>query len=121
MKSFCILLAFSLLLGCASTGVVKLSNQKYPSVKPEQVQVFMAEQDVQRPYEKIAIITAEGDYAYQNQTSLIQAIQKKAAKLGANGLILGSYKEATTGEKVSNALLWTSANNKYQAIAIRLK
>jgi uncharacterized protein YpmB len=49
---------------------------------------------------------------------MINSQRKKAAKIGANGLILGDVRDASTGAKVAQALLGTSANRKGKAIAI---
>ena len=120
MKRSAILVASLLaMVGCISTNAVKLTDSSYTPVNPEQVRVFTTEDDVLVPFEKIAIITAEGDSS--EKTALIGKMKKKAAELGANGLILGEFKEATTGQKVAKAFLLTSANNKYEATAIHMK
>ena len=118
-KSVILVVCFLALAGCTVTSAVKLSENTYRPLNPEQVRVFTTEEDVDVPFEKIAIITSEGDSS--QKTALIEKMKKKAAELGANGLILGQFTEATTGQKVMQALLWTSANNKHEAIAIRMK
>lgn len=97
------------------------AHEIYPPISPDQVRVFEAGDEITVPYEKIAIITAEGDTDLTNKAAMIKKMKKKAAELGANGLILGKFKEATTGQKISQVLLWTSANDKMEATAIRLK
>lgn len=106
---------------CANTDVVTLTDKKYPPLEPEQVQVFANEREVRRPFEKIGIITAEGDSDIHGEASLIKAMKKEAAKLGANGMVLGGYSEATTEDKVIRFFLPTSSDNKHRATAIRLK
>ena len=49
---------------------------------------------------------------------MINSQRKKAAELGANGVILGQMKDASTSAQVFQALLGTSANRKGGAIAI---
>lgn len=110
-----------MLAGCTSTGIVRMSENTYPPISPDQVRVFEAGDEITGPYEKIAIITAEGDTDLTNKAAMIKKMKKKAAELGANGIILGKFKEATTGQKISQVLLWTSANDKMEATAIRLK
>lgn len=119
-RPFWLLFVSVMAAGCVSTNAAKLTNEKFAPVKPEQVQVFMTEQDIKQPFQKIAILEAKGSYNI-DKAAFIKALQKRAGKLGANGVILGNYTEATTGAKVSNAILWTSANDKREAIAIRLK
>jgi uncharacterized protein YbjQ (UPF0145 family) len=80
----------------------------------------MTEQEVKQPFEKIAIINAQGAHNL-DRTKFIEAVKEKAAKLGANGIILGQYKEATTGDKWRGAVFGGAATNKDEAIAIHLK
>lgn len=119
-RLFWLLLFSAIAAGCVSTNAAKLTNEKFPSVKPDQVQVFLKEEDVKQPFQKIAILEAKGNYNI-DKAAFIKSLQKRAGKLGANGIILGNYTEATTGAKVSSALLGTSANDKREAIAIRLR
>ncbi len=118
-KSLLLAIGALLIAGCTVTKAVRMSENTYPPISPERVRVFTSEDEITAPFEKIAIITSEGDSS--QKTTLIEKMKKKAAELGANGIILGQFKEATTGQKVAQALLWTSANNKYEAIAVRLK
>lgn len=118
-KSLLLVTGVLLFAGCTVTKAVKMSENTYPPGLPERVRVYTSEEDVGAPFEKLAIITSEGDSS--QKTTLIEKMKKKAAELGANGLILGQFKEATTGQKVAQAFLWTSANNKHEAIAIRIK
>jgi hypothetical protein len=45
-------------------------------------------------------------------------MRKKAAELGANGVLLQQVVEPTKGAKVANAFLGTSANRKGESVAI---
>ena len=51
---------------------------------------------------------------------MISAMRKKAAKIGANGIILQEIKEASDGAKVAAAVFGVSTNRKGKVIAIRL-
>ncbi len=118
--SVTVILALAL-VACVSTSHVLLTNKTWPPIlDPMQVQVFMSEQEVKKPFEKIAIINAKGGHALE-RTKFIKAIKEKAAKLGANGVILGQFKEATTGDKWRGALFGGAANDEDEAIAIHLK
>jgi hypothetical protein len=46
--------------------------------------------------------------------------RKKAAKLGANGIILGDQKDPSTGAKLAQAFFGTSADRKGKSVAIYL-
>jgi hypothetical protein len=49
---------------------------------------------------------------------MINSQRKKAAQLGANGVILGQMKDPSTGARIARTLIGTSANRKGDAIAI---
>jgi uncharacterized protein YbjQ (UPF0145 family) len=53
-----------------------------------------------------------------NQGQLIDKLREEAGKLGANAIILNEVEEASTGAKVAQAILGTSAKRKGEAIAI---
>lgn len=83
-----LLLAAGLLVGCATTSHVMLSQPR-PAIQPEQVQVY-----TQPPprYIEIALLeTASGPFTYgeQNKTNAVIAnLRREAASLGANGVLL---------------------------------
>src|SRR5438094_10379447 len=53
-----------------------------------------------------------------SESGMIKSQRKKAAELGANGVILGSMKDPSTGAKIASSIFGTSANRKGNAIAI---
>lgn len=53
-----------------------------------------------------------------NQGQLIDKLREEAGKLGANAIILSEVEEASTGAKVAQAMLGTSANRRGEAIAV---
>ena len=85
---------------------------------PEAVVVFTDSSKVGHPYKEIALLASEGDNNTTSSSGMINSQRKKAAQVGANGVILGSQKDASTGAQVWHALLGTSANRKGGALAI---
>jgi hypothetical protein len=73
---------------------------------------------VGKPYTEVALLNSAGDNDLTSESGMIRSQQKKAAQLGANGIILGQIKDASTGAQVAQAFLGTSANRKGRAIAI---
>lgn len=117
-----LLLAAIALSACVTTHAIELGTPgRYPPVDPLQVQVFLAEADVKLPFEKIAVIEAKGDYSMIQDEDMVKAMKKKAAKLGANALILGEFKDPSAVEKVAHALLNVSAERKGRVLAIRIE
>jgi hypothetical protein len=116
------LLAVVALAGCISTNAVKLGEPtQYPPVRPEEVKVFLKEEDVKGDFDKIAIVNAEGNYTYANDERMIEAMKKKAAKLGANAIILGEFKDPSTVEKIADAVIGVGGEKTAKVLAIRLK
>jgi hypothetical protein len=110
------------LVGCISTNAVRLGTPtQYPPVQPDSVKVFLTEDDVKGDFDKIAIVNAEGNYNWANDERLINAMKKKAAQLGANGIILGEFDEPSTVEKIADHVLGVGGEKTARVLAIRLK
>lgn len=106
-------------VACVSTNAALLDpSLKLAPVCPEGVQVFTDSSKVGKPYTEVAVLASKGDDDLTSESGMIQSQRKKAASLGANGLILGQMKDPSTGAKIAQALFWTSANRKATAIAI---
>lgn len=118
----CSLMLLLAVLGCVRTNAVMLGTPGHLApVSPDEVQVFLTEADVKGEYDKVALINAKGESSWTNEAKMIKAMQKKAAALGANGIILGEIKEPGAGAKIAGALLGTGAERKGKVVAIRLK
>jgi hypothetical protein len=116
------LLAVVALAGCISTNAVRLGEPtQYPAVKPEEVKVFLQEADVKADFDKIAIINAEGNYTWADDEKMVDAMKKKAAKLGANAIIIGEFKDPSTIEKIADAVVGVGGTKTGKVLAIRLK
>src|SRR5918996_3098960 len=106
------------LSGCISTNAVRVGEAtQYPAVKPEEVKVSLKEDDVKTDFDKVALINAEGNYTYANDERMINAMKKKAAKLGANAIILGEFKEPSTVGKIADAVIGVGGQKKAQVLA----
>lgn len=109
------------LTGCISTSVAPLTGKTYPAVHADEVTIYLRDDDIPGAYEKIAIIYARGDYALTDEAQMFKSVRKKAAKLGANGVLLQEVSEPGTGAKVANHLLGTGADRKGELVAIYVK
>lgn len=85
---------------------------------PDQVRIYRTAKQVNRPYDEVALLTVSGDYSMTNESQMYEGMRKKAAKMGANGVILDAISEPTTGQRVAQAFLGTTADRKGKAIAI---
>jgi hypothetical protein len=116
------LLAVVALAGCINTNAVELGQpRQYAAVSPEDVQVFLTEADVKADFDKVAIINAEGNYTFATDEKMVNAMKKKAAKMGANAIIIGEFKDPSTVEKIADAVVGVGGTKTGKVLAIRLK
>lgn len=73
------------LAGCSGIETVKLTNQKFPATKAENVQILTTKPD--RPYTEIAILKSD-KYDSDEEQKLLHKMQKDAAELGADAIII---------------------------------
>jgi len=108
--------------GCVATNATMLAHQGvYAPVSPAYVQVYMSEQDVKAPFEKVAVIHAEGESRLTNETDMIEAAKVKAAAVGANAIILSKIDEPSPGAKVAATVLGVGVMRHGQIVAIHVK
>jgi hypothetical protein len=104
---------------CVYTGATMLNATATRSaICPEAVQLFTGADKVSGEYEEVAVLTSRGDADLTSEEGMVKSQRKKAAKLGANGIILGDPKDPSTGARVAHALLGTAAARKGKAVAI---
>jgi hypothetical protein len=117
-----ILLASALLGGCVGVHAVPIGSPvQLTPVPPEQVVVYRSEDEVDAPYDRIAVLYVEGDADFTNERQMVGAARKKAGRLGANAVVLGEFREPGTGARVVGALFHVSLNHKTQLLAIRIR
>ena len=87
-----------LLAGCATSHVM-LGKARAP-ISPDQVQIY--DGPPPGPYQEIARLdtSSQGSFSFTAQAktdAVIKRLKIEAAKLGANGVILGGFQDAQTG------------------------
>jgi len=90
------------LTACATASAVLLNPAvKFPPICSDGVVMFTAFDRIGVEYQEIALVTGSMvvDQGGGNAT-LYAAERKKAASLGANGLIVGSIREPTEAERI---------------------
>lgn len=118
IRGISVLAAVVLVAACVSVNKSVLSRSRVAQPVPrDDVQVYFAGDSIP-PHERIAILSGSGDDTMTNQGQLIDKLREEAGKLGANAIILNDVKEASTGAKVAQAILGTSAERKGEAIAV---
>src|SRR5215475_8952353 len=124
MKKLCysVLLLMFIASGCVATQATMLRpSAHYGPVTPAQVQVFLREDDIKTPYEKVAIIYAQGEATMTDEVQMIAAAKEKAAQVGANGIVLSKIDEPSAGAKVAGLIFGVAVMRRGEVIGIRLK
>jgi hypothetical protein len=102
--------------------MVNPGAMRLTALRPEQVQIFTTQEELDTlDYTRVAIIEATGSGEWTSQTGMIEAIRKKAAALGANGVLMPQIQEPGAGAKVAAAVLGAGTQRKGQAIAVYVR
>ena len=109
------------LTACIRTQLTRLSDSSYSAIDPEEVRVYLTEDDVKGEYDKIGLIHAQGTASWTNEQQMIEAARKKAASIGANGIILGNINEPSSGAKVAAKIFGTYTTRRGEVVAIYVK
>ena len=114
------LFAIVLLSACVQTNAVRLGTAPTrAATSPEAVAVYRTASQVPSRYEEVAILNSTGESMWTNEEKMFKSMQKKAAELGANAVILDAMSEPSAGAKVASAALGVGgAQRKGRAIAI---
>jgi len=105
--------------GCGvSTKATITMGLKRPPISPEEVKIYDSIGKVPGKYEEIAILTSKGDYRHTDLADMYRSMRAEAAKIGANGLILGEIQEPRTRDMVLNAIFGTGSYRTGKATAI---
>ena len=108
--------------GCVATRATMLAHRgTYLPVSPASVQVYLSERDVDVPFEKVALIHAEGESRLTDETQMIEAAKAKAASVGANGIILSKIDEPSAGAKVAATVLGVGVMRRGEIVAIHVQ
>ena len=115
-----VLVATLFATGCVSTNASMLgtSSNARPKLLPEQVALYRVASQVPGQYEEVALLNSAGDSGFTDEAKMFISMKKKAAEIGANGVILDAVSEPSAGAKVAAAIFGVSAQRKGKAIAI---
>jgi hypothetical protein len=121
MRSILIYSIFLLCLtGCVQTQATMLASETYAPTNEAEVVIYLSEADIPGEFTKIAIISAQGESGWSNENQMYNAARKRAAKIGAHGVLLEEIKEPGSGAKVAAAIFGVGTFRRGKMIAIRL-
>ena len=115
-------LAAVMLLGlgaCVHTNAVQLNpGQARAPVCPDAVEIYTDASHVKADYVEVALLNSKGESGSTSEKGMYESQRRKAAQMGANGLILEPISEPKAGTKIIGALFGTGAERKGHATAI---
>ena len=110
---------FVLCLYSCATGSAVVTGTKRPATDPGEVVIY-AEAPAAK-YEIIGIVNASSESGWTDQKKLdyaVEELKNQAAKLGANGIILGDITTTTTGGYVEDGFYSTDTAKNVTGKAI---
>jgi len=116
---FCLSFLVVAVAACVSARgtVLNVGGPVYSKVAPADVRVFLSGAEVPGPFDTVGIIRGAGS-DFTGDGKILRALKKRAAAMGANGLILG---ELQTSGALDRALSGGLGSKKWRATAIRFK
>jgi len=119
MRPYAVVALLVSVTGCVTTNAAVLDpTVSYQKICPDAVQVFTTPERVPSAYREVALLNSKGESSWTDEKQMMDSQRRKAAKLGANGIILGETKEPNAGTKIIGSLFGTGAERKGRAIAI---
>ena len=110
---------FLLTTACMNVSTIPLGTYKYrPPANPDMVEVYLSEKDVPGEYAKIALIYAEEIAGYKSAGDMIQMMRIKAARAGANGIILNEINSVADFSDMESG---PTNKKQIKAVAIYMK
>lgn len=107
------------LAGCVSTSVTHLdSGVRLAPTTPDAVVLYRSASQVPGPYREIALLDSSGDVDLTSPAQMYKSMREQAAKIGANGVILGEVINPSSGAQVASWVFGTPADRRTQAVAI---
>ena len=85
---------------------------------PDGVKLYTVPDRVQRPYREVALLNSVGKTSYSSEGDMIKSMREKAAKVGANGIILDSIAEPSALAKIAGDVAQIGANATGQIATI---
>ena len=80
--------------------------------------MYLTPEKAPSDYKELALLNSSGNTGFTSEGGMMKSQRKKAASVGATGIILGEIKEPNAATKVVGAALGVGAERKGKALAI---
>lgn len=112
-------LAVLALVACVRTNAIELNpTARRARICPNGVRIYTDSSRVGARFEEVALLNSSGQSGSTTEEDMYESQRRKAAELGANGLIVLPVQEPKAGTKIIGALFGTGAERKGGAVAI---
>jgi hypothetical protein len=107
------------LAACVHTNAAMMDESMHLApVCSNGVKVYTDSTKVGQPFVEVAILNSTGNTGSTTEGGMINSQRQKAARLGANGIIIKGINEPKAGTKIIGALFGVGAERKGGALAI---
>jgi hypothetical protein len=99
LVQYCFMLLAVTATGCVRSTTEMLSPARYPPTVADSVTVFLSVADVDAQglaFERVAMVFIRATAEFTQENAIMRRAREDAAKLGANGIILGNTREPGT-------------------------
>jgi hypothetical protein len=105
--------------GCTKTNAALL-DQRITLARTCEQGVIMYTTPAKAPngYQELALLNSSGNTMFTSEAGMMKSMRKKAASVGATGIILSGIDEPGAGAKVAGAIFGTGADRKGKSLAI---
>jgi hypothetical protein len=108
-----------ILASCMSTNAAVVdANVKLAPICADGVALFTSADRVGNEYQEIAILNSRGDTDWTSEQGMFQSQKRKAASLGANGIIVNNIREPNAGTYIIGALVGTGTVRTGSSLAV---
>jgi hypothetical protein len=122
MRRSAFVIGFALaVVACTRTNAALMDaspSAKLASTCPEAVTLYSSADKVPGQYREVALLNSTGSTGFTSEGGMVKSMRKKAAAVGANGIILQDIKEPNAATKVVGAFLGTGSERKGKSVAI---
>jgi hypothetical protein len=114
-----VMAGFAITTGCTRTNAALVDNSIHLAPTcPDAVKLYTSPSSVGASYTEIALLNSTGASGWTTEAGMMTSMRKKAASIGANGIIMGNINEPGAGAKVAAAVFGTATERKGKSVAI---
>src|SRR5215203_2789127 len=114
-----ITLAAASLVACTHTNVARLDPTiSFRATCEQGIVMYLTPEKAPSDYKELALLNSSGNTGLTSHGGMLKSQRKKAASVGATGIILGGIKEPNAAMVVAGAILGVGAERTGKALAI---